>query len=172
VSTSGRIIKRLLLEGATRSDRPAERLLAKRIARPSPAGGAPSPVAYAPGEIFLTLAVAGCFAMTHSWQIRLNVVLVVLVGLLVVLVVLVVLAVLAVLAVLDMGASCRRNVHAHLFGGGEHEVATVKLGRRAGLKFPSALQVPSALPAEQVCVAGGVEERFQGSGVASVRRGR
>jgi len=80
VSTSGRIIKRLLVGRAMRSDRLGETLLPKRIALPVFASDALSSVAYAPDEIFLTLAVAGgAFATTHSWQIGLAVVFVMLI---------------------------------------------------------------------------------------------
>jgi len=81
VSQSGRIIKRLFIGRAMRSDRLGETLLPKRIALPVFASDALSSVAYAPDEIFLTLAIAGgAFATTHSWQIGLVVVSVMLVG--------------------------------------------------------------------------------------------
>jgi hypothetical protein len=107
VSTSGRIIKRLLVGRAMRSDRLGETLLPKRIARPVFASDALSWAAYAPDEIFLTLAFAGgTFATTHSWQIGLAVVFVMLV----------------------VVASYRQNVHAYPSGGGDYEVATAHLG--------------------------------------------
>ena len=81
-----------------RSDRLGETLLPKRIALPVFASDALSSVAYAPDEIFLTLAVAGgAFATTHSWQIGLGVVFVMLV----------------------VVASYRQNVHAYPSGGGD-----------------------------------------------------
>jgi amino acid transporter len=124
VSTSGRIIKRLLVGRAMRSDRLGETLLPKRIALPVFASDALSSVAYAPDEIFLTLAVAGgAFATTHSWQIGLAVVAVMLV----------------------VVASYRQNVHAYPSGGGDYEVATVNLGARAGLTVASALLVDYVL---------------------------
>jgi hypothetical protein len=77
-----------------RSDRLGETLLPKRIALPVFASDALSSAAYAPDEIFLTLAFAGCtFATTHSWQIGLAVVFVMLV----------------------VVASYRQNVKSHLF---------------------------------------------------------
>ncbi len=107
-----------------RSDRLGETLLPKRIALPVFASDALSSVAYAPDEIFLTLAVAGgAFATTHSWQIGLAVVVVMLV----------------------VVASYRQNVHAYPSGGGDYEVATVNLGPRAGLSVASALLVDYVL---------------------------
>ena len=124
MSDSGRIIKRLLVGRAMRSDRLGETLLPKRIALPVFASDALSSVAYAPDEIFLTLAVAGgAFATTHSWQIGLGVVVVMLV----------------------VVASYRQNVHAYPSGGGDYEVATVNLGPRAGLTVASALLVDYTL---------------------------
>jgi amino acid transporter len=92
-------------------------------------------VAYAPDEIFLTLAVAGgTFATTHSWQIGLAVVFVMLV----------------------VVASYRQNVHAYPSGGGDYEVATVNLGPRAGLSVASALLVDYTLTVA-VSISSGVQ---------------
>jgi len=118
-----------------RSDRLHETLLPKRIALPVFASDALSSVAYAPDEIFLTLAVAGgAFATTHSWQI----------GLVVCLVMLVVVA------------SYRQNVHAYPSGGGDYEVATVNLGPRAGLTVASSLLVDYTLTVA-VSISSGVQ---------------
>ncbi|NMM22061.1 MAG: APC family permease, partial [Phycicoccus sp.] len=118
-----------------RSDRLGETLLPKRIALPVFASDALSSVAYAPDEIFLTLAIAGgAFATTHSWQI----------GLVVVAVMLVVVA------------SYRQNVHAYPSGGGDYEVATVNLGPRAGLTVASALLVDYVLTVA-VSISSGVQ---------------
>jgi amino acid transporter len=118
-----------------RSDRLGETLLPKRIALPVFASDALSSVAYAPDEIFLTLAVAGgAFATTHSWQI----------GLVVVFVMLIVVA------------SYRQNVHAYPSGGGDYEVATVNLGPRAGLTVASALLVDCVLTVA-VSISSGVQ---------------
>ena len=118
-----------------RSDRLGETLLPKRIALPVFASDALSSVAYAPDEIFLTLAVAGgAFATTHSWQIGLAVVFVMLV----------------------VVASYRQNVHAYPSGGGDYEVATVNLGPRAGLTVASALLVDYVLTVA-VSVSSGVQ---------------
>src|SRR5450756_1472195 len=135
VSQSGRIIKRVLIGRAMRSDRLGETLLPKRIALPVFASDALSSVAYAPDEIFLTLAVAGgTFATTHSWQIGLAVVFVMLV----------------------VVASYRQNVHAYPSGGGDYEVATVNLGPRAGLTVASALLVDFVLTVA-VSISSGVQ---------------
>jgi len=118
-----------------RSDRLGESLLPKRIALPVFASDALSSVAYAPDEIFLTLAVSGgAFATTHSWQI----------GLVVVFVMLIVVA------------SYRQNVHAYPSGGGDYEVATVNLGPRAGLTVASALLVDYVLTVA-VSISSGVQ---------------
>jgi amino acid transporter len=118
-----------------RSDRLHETLLPKRIALPVFASDALSSVAYAPDEIFLTLAVAGgAFATTHSWQI----------GLIVAFVMLVVVA------------SYRQNVHAYPSGGGDYEVATVNLGPRAGLTVASSLLVDYTLTVA-VSISSGVQ---------------
>jgi amino acid transporter len=118
-----------------RSDRLGETLLPKRIALPVFASDALSSVAYAPDEIFLTLAVAGgAFATTHSWQIGLAVVFVMLI----------------------VVASYRQNVHAYPSGGGDYEVATVNLGPRAGLTVASALLVDYVLTVA-VSVSSGVQ---------------
>ena len=111
--------KRLVVGRPFRSDRLAHTLLPKRIALPVFASDAMSSVAYAPEEIFLVLSVAGLSAYTMApW-----------VGLVVVAVMLVVVA------------SYRQNVHAYPSGGGDYEVATVNLGRQAGLTVASALLV-------------------------------
>jgi len=115
--------KRLILGRPFRSDRLAHTLLPKRIALPVFASDALSSVAYAPEEIFLTLSVAGVAAFTMSPWVGLAVVVV-------------------MLAVI---ASYRQNVHAYPSGGGDYEVATVNLGKRAGLTVGSALLVDYVL---------------------------
>jgi amino acid transporter len=118
-----------------RSDRLGETLLPKRLALPIFASDALSSVAYAPDEIFLTLAIAGgAFATTHSWQIGLGVVFVMLV----------------------VVASYRQNVHAYPSGGGDYEVATVNLGPKAGLTVASSLLVDYVLTVA-VSVSSGVQ---------------
>ncbi len=116
-------VKRLLVGRPVHSERLSETLLPKRIALPVFASDALSSVAYAPDEIFLTLAVAGVAAYAASpW-----------VGLAVVFVMLVVVA------------SYRQNVHAYPSGGGDYEVASVNLGHRAGVTVASALLVDYVL---------------------------
>jgi len=128
-----RLTKRLVLGRALASDRLSEQLLPKRIALPVFASDALSSVAYAPEEIFLTLSVAGLSAYAFApW-----------IGLLVVVVMLAVVA------------SYRQNVHAYPSGGGDYEVATRNLGRRAGLTVGSALLVDYVLTVA-VSVSAGV----------------
>ncbi|MGQ0841865.1 APC family permease [Actinokineospora sp.] len=115
--------KRILVGRPFRSDRLAHTLLPKRIALPVFASDALSSVAYAPQEIFLTLSIAGLATFVLApW-----------IGLLVVIVLLAVVA------------SYRQNVHAYPSGGGDYEVATVNLGKRAGLTVASALLVDYVL---------------------------
>lgn len=106
-----------------RSERHAETLLPKRIALPVFASDALSSVAYVPNEIFLMLSLAGVAAYAFSIPIAVGVAL--------------------VLAVVV--ASYRQNVHAYPSGGGDYEVATVNLGRTAGLVVASALLVDYVL---------------------------
>ncbi|WP_033437068.1 APC family permease [Saccharothrix sp. NRRL B-16314] len=111
--------KRLLVGRPFRSDRLSHTLLPKRIALPVFASDAMSSVAYAPEEIFLVLSVAGLSAYTLAPWVGVAVVVV----------------------MLTVVASYRQNVHAYPSGGGDYEVATVNLGRRAGLTVASALLV-------------------------------
>ena len=118
-----------------RSDRLGETLLPKRIALPVFASDALSSVAYAPDEIMLMLGLAGgAFAMTHSWQVTLAVILVMVV----------------------VVASYRQNVHAYPSGGGDYEIANVNLGPRAGLTVASALLVDYVLTVA-VSVSSGIQ---------------
>jgi amino acid transporter len=116
-------LKRIVVGRPQRSDRLAHTLLPKRIALPVFASDAMSSVAYAPEEIFLTLSVAGASAYALSPWIGLAVVVV----------------------LLTVVTSYRQNVHAYPSGGGDYEVATVNLGRRAGLTVASALLVDYTL---------------------------
>jgi amino acid transporter len=116
-------VKRILVGRPQRSDRLAHSLLPKRIALPVFASDAMSSVAYAPEEIFLTLSVAGVASYALSPWIGLAVVIV----------------------LLTVVTSYRQNVHAYPSGGGDYEVATVNLGRRAGLTVASALLVDYTL---------------------------
>jgi len=135
VSDLSRAFKRLVVGRAIRSDRLGETFLPKRIALPVFASDALSSVAYAPDEIFLTLALAGgAFAFVHSWQIGL--------------------AVVFVMVVVVM--SYRQNVHAYPSGGGDYEVATENIGPKAGVTVASALLVDYVLTVA-VSVSSGVQ---------------
>ncbi|MEV5509919.1 APC family permease [Streptomyces orinoci] len=126
--------KRILIGRALRSDRLGETLLPKRIALPVFASDPLSSVAYAPGEVLLVLSVAGVSAYHYSLWITLAI----------------------VALMVTVVASYRQTVHAYPNGGGAYEVATVNLGRRAGLSVASALLVDYVLTVA-VSVASGVE---------------
>jgi amino acid transporter len=116
-------LKRILVGRPQRSDKLGDTLLPKRLALPVFASDALSSVAYAPEEIFITLSVAGIGAYSFSPWIGLCVVVV----------------------LLTVVTSYRQNVHAYPSGGGDYEVATVNLGRYAGLTVASALLVDYTL---------------------------
>lgn len=126
--------KRLLLGRALRSDRLGETLLPKRLALPVFASDPLSSVAYAPGEVLLVLSVAGASAYSFSPWI----------------------AVAVVVLMFTVVASYRQNVRAYPSGGGDYEVATTNLGRRAGLTVASALLVDYVLTVA-VSISSGVE---------------
>lgn len=119
----GGVSKRIILGRKLRSSQLGETLLPKRIALPVFASDALSSVAYAPDEVFIMLAVAGASAYSFSWKIGLAVALV----------------------MFTVVASYRQNVHAYPSGGGDYEVASVNLGRRAGVTVASALLVDYVL---------------------------
>ncbi|WP_240617140.1 APC family permease [Nocardioides speluncae] len=119
----GDVSKRILLGRKLRSSQLGETLLPKRIALPVFASDALSSVAYAPDEIFIMLAIAGASAYVWSWPIGIAVGVV----------------------MLTVVASYRQNVHAYPSGGGDYEVATVNLGRNAGVTVASALLVDYVL---------------------------
>ena len=113
----GDVSKRILLGRKLRSSQLGETLLPKRIALPVFASDALSSVAYAPDEIFIMLSLAGASAYVWSWKIGSAVAVV----------------------MTAVVASYRQNVHAYPSGGGDYEVATVNLGRNAGITVGSAL---------------------------------
>jgi amino acid transporter len=119
----GDVSKRILLGRKLRSSQLGETLLPKRIALPVFASDALSSVAYAPDEVFIMLSLAGASAYVWSWKIGIAVAVVMLV----------------------VVASYRQNVHAYPSGGGDYEVATVNLGRNAGVTVASALLVDYVL---------------------------
>ena len=119
----GDVSKRILVGRKLRSSQLGETLLPKRVALPVFASDALSSVAYAPDEIFIMLSLAGASAYAWSWKVGL--------------------AVALVMAVVV--ASYRQNVHAYPSGGGDYEVATVNLGRSAGMTVASALIVDYVL---------------------------
>ncbi len=119
----GDVSKRILLGRKLRSAQLGETLLPKRIALPVFASDALSSVAYAPDEVFIMLAIAGASAYVWSWKIAI--------------------AVAIVMAAVI--ASYRQTVHAYPSGGGDYEVATVNLGRTAGMTVGSALLVDYVL---------------------------
>jgi amino acid transporter len=113
----GDVSKRILLGRKLRSSQLGETLLPKRIALPVFASDALSSVAYAPDEVFIMLSLAGASAYVWSWKIGIAVALV----------------------MIAVVASYRQTVHAYPSGGGDYEVATVNLGRNAGVTVASAL---------------------------------
>ncbi len=115
----GNVSKRILLGRKLRSSQLGDTLLPKRIALPVFASDALSSVAYAPDEVFIMLGIAGASAYVWSWKVALAVALV----------------------MLTVVASYRQTVHAYPSGGGDYEVATVNLGRQAGVTVASALLV-------------------------------
>jgi amino acid transporter len=119
----GDVSKRVLLGRKLRSSQLGETLLPKRIALPVFASDALSSVAYAPDEVFIMLSMAGAAAYVWSWKVGIAVVLV----------------------MTAVVASYRQNVHAYPSGGGDYEVATVNLGRTAGMTVASALLVDYVL---------------------------
>ncbi|WP_084957776.1 APC family permease [Thermoactinospora rubra] len=128
------LVKRVLVGRALRSGQLHEQLLPKRIALPVFASDALSSVAYAPQEILVILSLAGVsFYHFSPW-----------------------IAAAVVVVMLTVVASYRQNVHAYPSGGGDYEVATVNLGRNAGLTVASALLVDYVLTVA-VSVANGVD---------------
>ncbi|MDQ2625345.1 MAG: APC family permease [Actinomycetota bacterium] len=115
--------RRALLGRPERNERLSAELLPKRVALPVFASDALSSVAYAPDEIFLTLALAGVTAVTISPWVGLAVVVV----------------------LLTVVASYRQNVRAYPSGGGDYEVVTTNLGPRAGVAAGAALLVDYVL---------------------------
>jgi amino acid transporter len=110
-----------------------ETLLPKRLALPVFASDALSSVAYATEEILLVLSLGGLSLIHYTWYAAAGVAFLMLV----------------------VVASYRQNVHAYPSGGGDYEVATTNLGRRAGLTVAAALMVDYVLTVA-VSVSSGV----------------
>lgn len=118
-----RAVRTTLVGRPLHNERFAETALPKRTALPVFSADSLSSVAYAPDEIVLTLALAGISAVALSpW-----------VGLAVVLVTAVVVA------------AYRQNLRAYPSGGGDFEIASKNLGRKAGVVVGSALMVDFTL---------------------------
>ncbi|MDQ1486728.1 MAG: hypothetical protein QOJ62_2421, partial [Actinomycetota bacterium] len=133
MSIASGVFKRVLVGRPQRSDRLGESLLPKRIALPVFASDALSSVAYATEQILLVLSFGGLALLHYTWYAAAGVAFLMLV----------------------VVASYRQNVHAYPSGGGDYEVATVNLGRRAGVTVASALMVDYVLTVA-VSVSSGV----------------
>src|SRR6201994_687081 len=117
------LLKRGVVGRPVRSDRLGETLLPKKIALPVFASDALSSVAYATEEILLVLSLGGLALVHYTWYAAAGVAFLMLV----------------------VVASYRQNVYAYPSGGGDYEVATTNLGKRAGLTVASALMVDYVL---------------------------
>jgi amino acid transporter len=116
-----------------RSTQLGETLLPKKIALPVFASDALSSVAYATEEILIVLSAGGLALIHYTWNAA---------------------AAVAFLMIVDV-PSYRQNVHAYPSGGGDYEVATVNLGRQAGVTVAAALLVDYVLTVA-VSVSSGV----------------
>jgi amino acid transporter len=133
VPSLGDLSKRVFVGRPLRSTQLAETLLPKRLALPVFASDALSSVAYATEEILLVLSLGGLSLIHYTWYAAAGVAFLMLV----------------------VVASYRQNVHAYPSGGGDYEVATTNLGRRAGMTVASALMVDYVLTVA-VSVSSGV----------------
>ncbi|HTW18754.1 MAG TPA: APC family permease [Mycobacteriales bacterium] len=129
----GDLSKTVFIGRPLRSTQLGETLLPKRLALPVFASDALSSVAYATEEILLVLSLGGLGLIHFTWVAAAGVAFLMLV----------------------VVASYRQNVHAYPSGGGDYEVATTNLGRRAGLTVASALMVDYTLTVA-VSVSSGV----------------
>jgi amino acid transporter len=133
VRSLGDLSKGLFIGRPLRSAQLGETLLPKKLALPVFASDALSSVAYATEEILLVLSLGGLSLIHFTWYSAAGVAFLMLV----------------------VVASYRQNVHAYPSGGGDYEVATTNLGRRAGLTVASALMVDYVLTVA-VSVSSGV----------------
>ncbi len=136
--------KRLLLGRPVSSEFVNQAVLPKRIALPVFSSDALSSVAYAPDEILLTLALAGTSALIWSPWI----------------------GAVVLLVLLTVVASYRQNVYAYPNGGGDYEVATENLGKKAGLSVASALLVDYVLT---VAVSISSASQYAASAISALR---
>ncbi len=132
--TSNRVVKRLLVGRALRSDRQSEQELPKRLALPIFASDPLSSVTYATQELLVVLTMGGLAYLYLTPYLAAGVV-----GLLTVVVL-----------------SYRQLVRAYPTGGGDYEVASVNLGPRSGGIVASALLVDYVLTVA-VSVSAGVD---------------
>jgi amino acid transporter len=129
-----RVLKRAIIGRPVSSERAGHTLLPKRLALPIFSSDALSSVAYATQEILLVLTLAGtAFLYLAPW-------------------VAVAVAVLMITVVL----SYRQLVRAYPTGGGDYEVATKNIGRRAGLIVAAALLVDYVMTVA-VSISSGVD---------------
>src|SRR6204780_2683825 len=133
VRSLGDLSKSVFIGRPLRSTQLGETLLPKRLALPVFASDALSSVAYATEEILLVLSLGGLTLIHFPWYA----------------------AAWVAFLMLVVVASYRQNVHAYPSGGGDYEVATTNLGRRAGLTVASALMVDYVLTVA-VSVSSGV----------------
>jgi hypothetical protein len=123
MTLSLRTPKRVVVGSPLRSSQLPETLLPKRLAMPVFCSDPLSSVAYATEEVLLVLSLGGLASLHLAWYVA------------------VVIAVLLVVVV----ASYRQTCRAYPNGGGAYTVASVNLGRSAGLAAASALLVDYVL---------------------------
>lgn len=119
VAGSTALLKRLLVGRPYRTDQEHATVLPKRVAIPVLAADPLSSLAYAPGQILVSLSVAGAAAYAYAPWV----------------------AAAVVVVLLAVVAGYRQTVRAYPSGGGDYEVATANLGWRGGLVVASALLV-------------------------------
>ena len=132
--STNRLVKRVVLGRALRSDRQAEQELPKRLALPIFASDPLSSVTYATQELLVILTLGGIAYLYLTPYLAA--------------------AVVVLLTVVVL--SYRQLVHAYPTGGGDYEVASTNLGRRSGGVVASALLVDYVLTVA-VSVSAGVD---------------
>jgi amino acid transporter len=134
MAQANRVLKRVVLGRALRSDRQSEQELPKYLALPIFASDPLSSVTYATQELLVVLTLGGLAYLYLTPYLAAGVV--------------------ALLTVVVM--SYRQLVRAYPSGGGDYEVASVNLGRRSGGVVASALLVDYVLTVA-VSVSAGVD---------------